>query len=124
MSRVTDVAPAEAEAKEDEGGGWRRTSWVMSLSSASSISWSFAEVRGTEGGAWKRKVIVVSNLPSCQAGECPRQGIQSEASVVQSFWEACEEGLCGIVGTTGPVLEVKGRRVQLAVDDFSMSSSF
>ena len=48
-----------------------------------------------------------------------------ETSVVQSSMEACEEGLCGIVGAAdGGVLEVKGRHVQRAVDGFSMSSFF
>ena len=43
--------------------------------------------------------------------------VQSEASVVQSFLEAGEEGLCGFVETAdGPVVEVEGCHVQQTVD--------
>ena len=56
---VTDLAPAEGK---NGRGGWRRTSWVTSLS-----EFEEAGVGVTKSGAQQCEAFVVSVLPSCQS---------------------------------------------------------
>ena len=71
-----DLAPAEAEAKEDEGGGREANEQGHETLGAGQLLLKFAEaeIRETEGGVQKREACVVSNLPSClglKRGGCP-----------------------------------------------------
>ena len=79
-----------------------------------------AEIQRTEGGTQKSEAFVVRKLPSYRnlkrvdvwekgfgQDVLALRGVQSEASVVQSFLEAGEESPCGFVETAdGPVVEV------------------
>ena len=68
-SMVTDLAPAEAEAKEDEGGGRGLVADELgqkSLGSTPSFSASLRRQKSgrTESSAQNSEALVVSNLPS------------------------------------------------------------
>ena len=123
-SAVADLAPAEAEAKEDEGSDWGQEAHDLGHESLGTrqlpLELEEAEAGGTEGCSPQGEACVVSNPPSCSGlGRVyrGRQGlgqdalalceVQLKARVVRAFLNAWE-GLCGLVGR-----RKRGRRCRL-----------
>ena len=62
------LAPAKAEAEENEGGGWRRMSWDMTVGSIQFCrQLAEAEVRGSEGGPQQGEACVVADGPASRS---------------------------------------------------------
>ena len=95
---TADLAPAEAKAKEDEGGGRRLK----------------ADVLGLETCLMRKVWLGVSTL---------HIGSSSRPLSSSPILKACEEGLCVPRGAAGgPVVEVESSPVQGAADGLNLLS--
>ena len=84
-------------------GDCRRTCWITSFSARSSFWFEF--------GSQQREASVVEDGPTRRGvpvgrAEAAHRWVQLEASVVQSFLETCEEGLCCLAGAADPPVRV------------------
>ena len=101
---TADLTPAEAEAKEDQGGGWRLKADKSGLECLSTVHLflEFAEavVQRRESSAQKSKAIVMSDRPCYRRFE--RMDVQSQR-FGWDFFTGSVWGLCRMILFGSPV---------------------